>query len=38
MHERFVSIRRELKSMMESTTIHDLATGLIAGESVLIRA
>lgn len=38
MHERFVSIRRELKSMMESTTIQDLATGLIAGESVLIRA
>lgn len=37
MHERFVAIRSELKSMMERTTIHDLATGLMAGESVLMR-
>ncbi|GAA4139576.1 RrF2 family transcriptional regulator [Sphingobacterium lactis] len=37
MHHNFVQIRNDLKHMMESTTIHDLATGLVAGESILIR-
>ena len=35
MHHRFVEIRKELKSMMESSTVYDLATDVIAGESVL---
>ncbi len=37
MHNSFVQIRTDLKSMMESTSIYDLATGLISGESILIR-
>ncbi len=37
MHNSFVQIRTDLKNMMESTSIYDLATGLISGESILIR-
>ncbi len=37
MHERFVNIRGELKKMLETTTIHDLATQLKSGKSILIR-
>ena len=37
MHYNFVKIRSDLKQMMENTSIHDLAIGLISGESILIR-
>lgn len=37
MHEKFVKVRSELRKMLETTTIHDLATKLQAGESILIR-
>jgi len=37
MHEKFVKVRSELKKMLENTTVHDLATKLQAGESILIR-
>lgn len=37
MHHSFVTIRTNLKSMMESTTIQELATGLKSGESILMR-
>ncbi len=37
MHEKFVKVRNELKKMLETTSIYDLATKLRAGESILIR-
>ena len=37
MHHYFVKIRTELKSMLETTSIYDLAMKLKAGESVLMR-
>jgi len=37
MHFSFVKIRTDLKTMLENTTIYDLAIGLIAGESMLLR-
>lgn len=37
LHEHFVSIRSELKQMLEQTSIFDLATKLKAGESTLLR-
>ena len=37
LHADFVKIRTELKSMLESTTVFDLAMKLKSGESVLIR-
>jgi len=37
MHNSFVKIRTDLKDMLESTTVYQLAVGLISGESILIR-
>ena len=37
MHHYFVKIRAELKYMLETTSIYDLAMKLKTGESVLIR-
>ena len=37
MHNKFVKIRGELKIMLETTTIYDLAIGLKSGESILMR-
>ena len=37
LHEKFVSIRNDLKVMLENTTVYDLAEKLKKGESVLIR-
>ena len=37
MHYNFVKIRTDLKIMLENTTVHDLAKGLITGESMLVR-
>lgn len=37
MHHKFVKIRAQLKIMLETTTIHDLATGLRSGKTILMR-
>jgi Rrf2 family protein len=37
MHHKFVKIRAQLKIMLETTTIHDLATGLKSGKTILMR-
>lgn len=37
MHHYFVDIRTQLSSMLENTSIHDLALKVKSGESVLIR-
>jgi Rrf2 family iron-sulfur cluster assembly transcriptional regulator len=37
MHNKFVKIREELKKMLETTTIYDMAIGLKSGESILKR-
>lgn len=37
MHESFVNIREELKTMLKSTSIYELATEYKAGNSTLIR-
>ncbi|MDQ2658140.1 MAG: Rrf2 family transcriptional regulator [Bacteroidota bacterium] len=37
MHDKFVKVRTQLKEMLETTTIHDLATGLKSGKTILIR-
>ena len=37
MHDKFVKIRTELKSMLETTTIYDLATKTKSGKSILLR-
>jgi Rrf2 family protein len=37
LHSDFVKIRSELKTMLESTMVYDLAMKLKTGESVLIR-
>ncbi len=36
MHEKFVGVRSELKKILETTSIHDLAIGLKSGKTVLI--
>ncbi|MBS1642638.1 MAG: Rrf2 family transcriptional regulator [Bacteroidetes bacterium] len=36
-HDKFVKIRSELKKMLETTTIHELATKIKTGKSILIR-
>lgn len=36
-HDRFVHIREELRKMIETTSIHDLAADLKAGQSILNR-
>ncbi len=37
MHSRFTKIREELKNMLINTSIYDLAIGLHAGKTVLVR-
>ncbi len=37
MHEKFAIIRAELKQMLETTTIYELATNLNDGKSTLLR-
>lgn len=37
LHEHFVKIRDELKRMLETTTIYDLATQLKSGKTILVR-
>lgn len=37
MHDHFFSIRNELKKMLETTTVYDLATKLRSGASILVR-
>lgn len=37
MHEKFAIIRAELKQMLETTTIYELATNLKDGKSTLLR-
>lgn len=37
MHENFVNVRSQLKTMLQTTTIYDLATKLKSGFSILIR-
>ena len=37
LHENFLKIREDLKSMLKNTTIYDLATKYKAGETILIR-
>lgn len=36
-HYKFVKVRSQLKEMLETTTIYDLAIGLKTGKSILIR-
>ncbi|MBK8501232.1 MAG: Rrf2 family transcriptional regulator [Saprospiraceae bacterium] len=36
-HDKFVVVRSQLKEMLETTTIYDLAIGLRAGKTILIR-
>lgn len=37
MHDKFVQVRDALKQILETTTIYDLAIGLKAGKTVLLR-
>ncbi|HUH74762.1 MAG TPA: Rrf2 family transcriptional regulator [Chitinophagales bacterium] len=37
LHENFLKIRDDLKSMLETTTVYDLATKYKAGETILMR-
>ncbi|MEE1885765.1 RrF2 family transcriptional regulator [Pedobacter flavus] len=37
MHDRFLKVRTELKHMLETTTIYELATELKSGNSVLMK-
>lgn len=37
MHDRFLKVRTELKKMLETTTIYELATELKSGNSVLVK-
>ncbi len=37
MHDKFFKIRDELKKMLETTTVYDLATELKSGKSILVR-
>lgn len=36
-HDKFVKVRSQLKIMLETTTVYDLAVGLRSGKSVLVR-
>ncbi len=38
MHEKFVKVRNELKKMLETTTVYDLAVGLKSGKTILMRS
>lgn len=37
MHHKFVKVRAQLKTMLETTTVYDLAMGLKSGKTILIR-
>lgn len=37
MHDKFIKIREELRQMLETTSVFDLATGLKSGKTILIR-
>lgn len=37
MHHKYVKVRAELKEMLSSTTVYDLAMGLKSGKTILIR-
>lgn len=37
LHDHFKKIRNDLKTMLENTSIHDLALKVKSGESVLVR-
>lgn len=37
MHDKFVLIRSQLKSMLETTSLKDLAEGLVSGKAILLR-
>ena len=37
MHHKFVKIRAQLKVMLQTTTIYDLAVGLKSGKTILMR-
>lgn len=37
MHDKFVTVRANLKNMLETTTVYDLAQGLESGKTVLLR-
>ncbi|HSI76622.1 MAG TPA: Rrf2 family transcriptional regulator [Lunatimonas sp.] len=37
MHDKFIKIREDLREMLETTTIFDLASGLKSGKTLLIR-
>lgn len=37
MHDHFLQVREDLRRMLQSTTVHDLATGLKEGSSFLVR-
>lgn len=37
MHDKFIKIRGDLREMLETTTIFDLASGLKSGKTLLIR-
>ncbi|MBS1491363.1 MAG: Rrf2 family transcriptional regulator [Bacteroidetes bacterium] len=37
MHENFVSVRREMKKMLETTTVYELASKLKSGKTILVR-
>lgn len=37
MHDKFLKVRGEIRKMLETTTIYDLAVGLKSGKTILIR-
>ncbi len=37
MHDKFVKIRNELKKVLETTSLYDLAVGLKEGKTILLR-
>lgn len=36
-HDKFVKVRTELKTLLETTTVYDMAIGLKSGRSILVR-
>ncbi|GMU19869.1 MAG: hypothetical protein AMXMBFR12_10600 [Candidatus Babeliales bacterium] len=37
MHDKFIKVRKEIKEMLTTTSVYDLALGLKSGKTVLIR-
>lgn len=37
MHDKFVTVRNELRKILETTSVHDLAIGLKSGKTILMR-